>query len=1175
MSTPTEVANAQLAKFLKDNEDRVLSVIKSKPVDLSEEMFQRCLISDSMMDQFSSLDHSKVDHKLQLRYLLRLVAQRIQQDGSGWGKFLSLLESWGEQSLSEYLRSGSGKEQTTEAERKCIKDTLCSEDLRWILETLVTVSHDWEMIGTALDLKPYQIKNSEVDNNVKSLRKVLLVWLSGGCATVSTLTQALRSELVGHGRVAQEIEKKFTSILESQSIPGSSRPDESKLDFTITHQNPRKVEVEDGKSILLLVQASQKENVSYQWNKDNQPLADSQWFSGIHDGILTINHAHQGTGGEYTCCVRSQEREIVSNKVTLTVLHPVAKKTLLDLYSVNTRVLQDEEWPPVGTETFINLVLNKCNTQNTKTSQDYLGRKNTQIPEPNFTIEYEKLFGSYKSAALILVEGHPGSGKTTLVNKIIKDWTKGKSLVNTKLVFLVSLRMLGDDILQEATLTSILKYFYNSDEDLRAVLSEIEKFNGEGVCFVFDGLDEYNPKEENKSVVFKLLHKQYLPRSMIIVSSRRGATRRLKQHVITQHIEVSGFTQQQIVQYIDNFPFDFSSDSPHGPAHLKEYLELHPNVFHMCYLPIHAAIICFVYMTERGQLSNTQTKIYEEFARSMILRYLQRNEREIEIHSLNELPEDIQENFNNLCSLAFNMIVSNKQVVDARQIDFSSDKDTSLHGDWSLGLVSCNRTAQLSGISTSYMFLHLTLQEFLAAFYVTNAEEEQKRKIIEKLPCYPYYNAAFQNHSLMTFWKFYFGLETFKSADIPHLINGSVIELAFESQKPRVCEQIIKYRNGRLSQFNIPSHQVPALIYTICTSPQHIVELTLAFQRDIDMDHVFQQIYQQKIKYLQQLLLLTPITNQKTLKYFLYVLKSCALIKQIQFSLRGLTAEGSEYLIDGLRCLDDSVDLTIVYTSSTGISNFIKAIVHFNGKNLSIRFKDLTSNGVQELASCLQFFTDKNMNKMTIKCRHSAEGSGLVAVINKIHCLNRLKSLVLTDNRINDTCCKALTTNISTCHLDLEDLDLGNNNISSDSAIILASELHHLKNLRQLSLSDNNIDAEGAIQVIAALKDCQKLTRVELYDTFYLYSILQYHKSPGFHLEGTVSHEDTATVESLVAAVRLHRRDADVHLGGDTSSGYRIIHVSWNTEQSEDNSDTTSTLCSCRYDTSLTPIIHY
>ncbi len=1143
----------------------MLSVIKSKPVDLSEEMFQRCLISDSMMYQFSNLDHSKVDNKLQLRYLLRLLAQRIQQDGSGWGKFLSLLMSWGEQSLSEYLKKSCSKEEKpTETVSRSSDVPLTFDDLQWIVQTLVDISSDWEKLGTALGLSPYQIKNCKQYYNVLSLYEVLSVWLSEGSATppsISTLTKALKSELLRQDRLAEEVKEKFTSLEEPKRIPDKRRTDDSKLDFTISHQSPRKVEVEDGKSTLLRVQVSQKENVSYQWNKNGQPLADSTWFSGIHDDILTINHAHQGTGGEYTCCVKSREREIVSNTVTLTVVHPVAKKTLLDLYSKNIQVLQNEDWPPVGTDTFINLVLNKPNTQNTKTSQDHCERKNPQVPELNFFIEYEKLFGTYKREALILVEGHPGSGKTTLVNKIIKDWTTGKPLVNTKLVFLVSLRMLGDDILQEATLTSILKHFYNSDEDLRAVISEIEKSSGEGVCFVFDELDEYNPKEENKSVIFKLLHKQYLPRSMIIVSSRPGATRRLKKQVITQHIEVSGFTQHQILQYIDNFPFNFSSDSPHGPAHLKEYLELHPNVFHMCHLPIHAAIICFVYMTERGQLPNTQTKIYKEFTRSMILRYLKRNDREVEINSLNELPEDIQEIFNNLCSLAFNMIVSKKQVVDAKQIDFLSDKGTSPRGDWSLGLVSCNRTAQISGISTSYAFLHLTLQEFLAAYYVANIEEEQKCKIIEKLTPYPSY-------LFMTFWKFYFGLETFESADIPHLVNGSEIELAFESQKPRVCEQIMNYNNGGICHHDISSHEVPALIYTICTSPQHIVILIISFKRAIDMDHVFQQSHQQKIQNLRYLVVDTPITNQKTLKYLFNILKSCARIEKIHFCLCDLTAEGSEYLIDGLRCLNDSVDLTIKYTLSTGISQFIKAIVHFNGKNLSIRFQDLTSNGVQELTSSLQSLTDKYMKRITIQCRYSAEDSGLVAVINKIHCLNRLKSLDLSKNRINDTCCKALATNISTCHLDLEDLDLRNNNISSDSAIILASELHHLKNLRQLSLSDN-IDAEGAIRVIAALKDCQQLTRVELCDTSNVYCILQYHKTPGFYLVGTVSHEDTATVESLVAAVRLHRRDADVHLE------HTIIHVSWNTEQSEDNSDNKSTLCSCRYDTSLTSIIHY
>ena len=123
----------------------------------------------------------------------------------------------------------------------------------------------------------------------------------------------------------------------------------------------------------------------------------------------------------------------------------------------------------------------------------------------------------------------------------------------------------------------------------------------------------------------------------------------------------------------------------------------------------------------------------------------------------------------------------------------------------------------------------------------------------------------------------------------------------------------------------------------------------------------------QKFQNLQQLFLFPPIKNQKTLKYLLNILKSCAESKQIQFSLRGFTAEGSEYLIDGLRCLNDSVNLTIEYSSSTGISQFIKAIVHFNGKNLSIIFEDFISNVVQELTSRLQSLTDKNKNEINIK----------------------------------------------------------------------------------------------------------------------------------------------------------------------------------------------------------------
>ena len=92
---------------------------------------------------------------------------------------------------------------------------------------------------------------------------------------------------------------------------------------------------------------------------------------------------------------------------------------------------------------------------------------------------------------------------------------------------------------------------------------------------------------------------------------------------------------------------------------------------------------------KRGQLPHTQTKIYEDFTKSMILRHLKRNNLEdVQIHSLKELPDNVHEYFNMLCFLAFEMTVQLKQVIDLSEITFLLGRDTSLPGDWSLGLVT-------------------------------------------------------------------------------------------------------------------------------------------------------------------------------------------------------------------------------------------------------------------------------------------------------------------------------------------------------------------------------------------------------------------------------------------------------------------------------------------------------
>ena len=57
-----------------------------------------------------------------------------------------------------------------------------------------------------------------------------------------------------------------------------------------------------------------------------------------------------------------------------------------------------------------------------------------------------------------------------------------------------------------------------------SVVKAVQEGNGEGVCLVIDGLDEYQPEDKEGSLVYKLLHKTVLPKAMIIVSSRPEAS---------------------------------------------------------------------------------------------------------------------------------------------------------------------------------------------------------------------------------------------------------------------------------------------------------------------------------------------------------------------------------------------------------------------------------------------------------------------------------------------------------------------------------------------------------------------------------------------------------------------------------------------------------------------------
>ena len=237
-----------------------------------------------------------------------------------------------------------------------------------------------------------------------------------------------------------------------------------------------------------------------------------------------------------------------------------------------------------------------------------------------------------------------------------------------------------------------------------------------------------------------------------------------------------------------------------------------------------------------------QTKIYEQFTRLIIHRHLTRCKIEIEISSLKKLSGIYKKYFDNLCHLAYTMTISSKQTIAQNELHFQLSQNSS-HGDeCSLGLVTVYNTVHGTGLHHSYSFLHLTLQEFLAAYHIASLNRIQQIMLINDL-------SSTLKHKF-TIWTFYFGLTNFESAwfgwfglkRLEQLVQYAwdrfnvQVHYAFESQQQLVCDEVVKQRFGELifSEILTPT-DFQATEYLVTTTSRPITQFTRRYYKyDVD-----------------------------------------------------------------------------------------------------------------------------------------------------------------------------------------------------------------------------------------------------------------------------------------------------------------------------------------------------
>ena len=483
MSWPSE--EKFLERTLRDCEHELdFSLCRVDPVELCENFFERSVISRESYNRFTSMDHSRIKYRLRLRYLVRLVIEKIKKDPALWENLIAVLDTLEgvPSSLTDKLEqavlnakeglandleavggvSGASLGKASENEEV----VLTTRNVNVLTELLVEVSDVWFDIAISLRLPQHEIKNCKNEDNKISLFQMLGFWIANNSnPTLKKLADTLCSEIVARTAAAEKITRKFMEAkrMSKDSTKRKSLARSKSLKPTITPTTLRIVsqslptEVADGKSTLLQIQVSPRDSVSYQWKKDDKPLANSSRYSGVDEDILVVRHACQGTEGEYTCQVNLQDKQVSSEPITLTVCSPLAKKHLLNLYTTFSEVSTSKSsWPPVVAESFINLALIKSSRDHNMTGDYSVCGDADEIIAEKENITFKDAFSEFNNGELNMVEGRPGSGKTTLVHKIIKDWSLGEVLSKSKLTFLVTLCLLNNKE-QNESLENILE----------------------------------------------------------------------------------------------------------------------------------------------------------------------------------------------------------------------------------------------------------------------------------------------------------------------------------------------------------------------------------------------------------------------------------------------------------------------------------------------------------------------------------------------------------------------------------------------------------------------------------------------------------------------------------------------------------------------------------------------